>query len=77
MMDSSDNTLAINAAFVRLAIDTGAEILVESRCNRCGFRMVAAFVTIGRAESEHLLECMKKQRAQRASSSGSTPSSAA
>jgi len=78
-MDANDETPPINAAFVRLAIDTGTEILVESRCNRCGFRMVGAVMAIGREESAHLLECIKKERAAlRASSSGSSsPPSAA
>ena len=74
-MDETADTPPINAAFVRLAIDDGKGlILVESRCNRCGYRIVGAFVAIGREESEHLLECIKKERAALRTSSPGPPS---
>jgi hypothetical protein len=63
MMDRSNEVPPINAAFARLAIDNGREIVVESRCNRCGHRMVASFFAIGPAETEHLLACIRKERA--------------
>jgi hypothetical protein len=59
-MDSNDDVPVTNAAFARSAIDDGTgRVLVESRCNRCGSRLLDHFVTIGRQESEHLLECIK------------------
>ena len=59
-MDFDDDGPAINAAFARLAIDDGTDqILIESRCNRCGCRMVGLPLTISREESMHLAACIK------------------